>query len=126
MERYVPSVSKSNGQAVYAYLNARLILEVLKNCGDDLSRENIMKQARSIKGLQIPMMVPGIQINTSPSDHATVEQMRMMRFTNGHWQFFGPVRSGIDPGTVSESFKNSSSTALPPSAIWRTSSTPTP
>ena len=105
MERYVPSVSKSNGQAVYAYLNARLILEVLKNCGDDLSRENIMKQARSIKGLQIPMMVPGIQINTSPSDHATVEQMRMMRFTNGHWQFFGPVRSGIDPGTVSESFK---------------------
>ena len=105
MERYVPSVSKSNGQAVYGYLNARLIIEVLKNCGDDFSRENIMKQARSIKGLQIPMMVPGIQINTSPSDHATIEQMRMMRFTNGHWQFFGPVRSGIDPGTVSDSFK---------------------
>jgi ABC-type branched-subunit amino acid transport system substrate-binding protein/TRAP-type uncharacterized transport system substrate-binding protein len=105
MERYVPSISKSNGQAVYGYLTARLMLEVLKNCGDDFSRENIMKQARSIKGLQIPMMVPGIQINTSPSDHATVEQMRMMRFTNGHWQFFGPVRSGIDPGTVSESFK---------------------
>ena len=105
MERYVPSVSKSNGQAVYGYLNSRLIIEVLKNCGDDLSRENIMKQARSIKSLQIPMMVPGIQINTSPSDHATIEQMRMMRFTNGHWQFFGPVRSGIDPGTVSDSFK---------------------
>ena len=105
MERYVPSVSKSNGQAVYGYLNSKLIMEVLKNCGDDFSRENIMKQARSIKGLQIPMMVPGIQINTSASDHATIEQMRMMRFTNGHWQFFGPVRSGIDPGTVSESFK---------------------
>src|SRR6266404_1784549 len=105
MERYVPSVSKSNGQAVYGYLNSKLIIEVLKNCGDDFSRENIMKQARSIKGLQLPMMVPGIQINTSPYDHATIEQMRMMRFTNGHWQFFGPVRSGIDPGTVSESFK---------------------
>ena len=105
MERYVPSVSKSNGQAVYGYLNSRLIMEVLKNCGDDFSRENIMKQARSLKGLQIPMMVPGIQINTSASDHATIEQMRMMRFTNGHWQFFGPVRSGIDPGTVSDSFK---------------------
>jgi branched-chain amino acid transport system substrate-binding protein len=105
MERYVPSVSKSNGQAVYAYLNARITIEVLKACGDDLSRENIMKQARSLKGLQIPMMVPGIQINTSPSDHATIEQMRMMRFTGGHWQFFGPVRSGIDPGTVSDSFK---------------------
>ncbi len=105
MDRYVPSVSKSNGQAIYAYLNAKLVMEVLKMCGDDLSRENIMKQARSIKGLQIPMMVPGILINTSPSDHATIEQMRMMRFTNGHWQFFGPVRSGIDPGTVSDSFK---------------------
>ena len=105
MERYVPSISKSNGQAVYAYLNSRLVIEVLKNCGDDFSRENIMKQARSIKGLQIPMMVPGILINTSASDHATIEQMRMMRFTGGHWQFFGPVRSGIDPGTVSESFK---------------------
>jgi ABC-type branched-subunit amino acid transport system substrate-binding protein/TRAP-type uncharacterized transport system substrate-binding protein len=105
MERYVPSVSKANGQAVYGYLNARLVVEVLKNCGDDFSRENIMKQARSIKGLQIPMMVPGILINTSASDHATIEQMRLMRFTGGHWQFFGPVRSGIDPGTVSESFK---------------------
>ena len=105
MERYVPSISKSNGQAVYGYLNSKLIIEVLKNCGDDFSRENIMKQARSIKGLQIPMMVPGIQINTSPSDHATIEQMRMMRFTNGHWQFFGPVRSGVDAGTVSDSFK---------------------
>ena len=105
MERYVPSISKSNGQAVYGYLNARLIVEVLKMCGDDLSRENIMKQARSIKGLQLPMMVPGIQVNTSPSDHATIEQMRLMRFTGGHWQFFGPVRSGIDPGTVSDSFK---------------------
>ncbi|WFU20495.1 ABC transporter substrate-binding protein [Bradyrhizobium sp. CB3481] len=105
MERYVPSVSKSNGQAVYGYLNAKLIVEVLKMCGDDFSRENIMKQARSIKGLQLPMMVPGILINTSPSDHATIEQMRLMRFTGGHWQFFGPVRSGIDPGTVSDSFK---------------------
>ena len=105
MERYVPSVSKSNGQAVYGYLTAKLIMEVLKNCGDDFSRENIMKQSRSIKGFQIPMMVPGILINTSATDHATIEQMRMMRFSNGHWQFFGPVRSGIDPGTVSDSFK---------------------
>jgi ABC-type branched-subunit amino acid transport system substrate-binding protein/TRAP-type uncharacterized transport system substrate-binding protein len=105
MERYVPSVSKSNGQAVYGYLTARTLIEVLKNCGDDLSRENIMKQARSIKGLQVPMMVPGILMNTSAADHAPIEQMRMMRFTKGHWQFFGPVRSGIDAGAVSDSFK---------------------
>ena len=105
MQRYVPSVSKTNGQAVLGYPVGKLMVEVLKNCGDDLSRENIMKQARSLKGLQLPMMVPGILINTSASDHAPIEQMRMMRFTNGQWQHFGPVRSGIDPGAVSDSFK---------------------
>jgi branched-chain amino acid transport system substrate-binding protein len=105
MQRYVPSVSKTNGQAVLGYLVSRTLVEVLKNCGDDLSRENIMKQARAIKGIQLPMMVQGILINTSPSDHAPIEQMRMMRFTNGQWQHFGPVRSGIDPGAVSDSFK---------------------
>ncbi|MEH2543192.1 MULTISPECIES: ABC transporter substrate-binding protein [unclassified Bradyrhizobium] len=105
MQRYVPSVSKTNGQAVLGYLVSRTLVEVLKNCGDDLSRENIMKQARAIKGIQLPMMVQGILINTSPSDHAPIEQMRMMRFTNGNWQHFGPVRSGIDPGAVSDSFK---------------------
>ena len=105
MQRYVPSVSKANGQAVLGYMVGKATVEVLKNCGDDLSRENIMKQARALKSLQLPMMVPGILVNTSASDHAPIEQMRLMRFTNGNWQFFGPVRSGIDPGTVSDSFK---------------------
>ena len=105
MQRYVPSVSKINGQAVLGYLVSKSVVEVLKNCGDDLSRENVMRQARLLKGIQLPMMVQGIQINTSPSDHAPIEQMRMMRFTNGQWQHFGPVRSGIDPGAVSDSFK---------------------
>ena len=105
MQRYVPSVSKANGQAVLGYLVSRTLVEVLKNCGDDLSRENIMRQARALKGLQLPMMVSGIVLNTSALDHAPIEQMRMMRFTNGQWQHFGPVRSGIDPGTVSDSFK---------------------
>ena len=105
MQRYVPSVSKTNGQAVLGFLVGKLTVEVLKNCGDDLSRENIMKQARLLKGIQLPMMVQGIKVDTSPSDHAPIEQMRMMRFTNGQWQHFGPVRSGIDAGAVSNSFK---------------------
>ena len=105
MQRYVPSISKANGQAVQGYLIAKMTVEILTKCGDDLSRDNIMKQARSLKGLQLPLMIPGIQMNTSPSDHAPIEQMRMMHFTNGQWQHFGPVRSGIDPGAVSESFK---------------------
>ena len=105
MQRYVPSVSKINGQAVLGYLVSKSVVEVLKNCGDDLSRENVMRQARLLKGIQLPMMVQGIKIDTSPSDHAPIEQMRMMRFTNGQWQHFGPVRSGVDAGAVSDSFK---------------------
>lgn len=105
MERYVPSISKSNGLALYGYLSSKTIVEVLTNCGDDLSRENILRQARSLKGLQVPMMIPGILLNTSPADHAPIEQMQMVRFNGEQWERFGPVRSGIDAGSVSESFK---------------------
>jgi branched-chain amino acid transport system substrate-binding protein len=105
IERYAPSVGKSNSMAVFGYVSARTMVEVLKRCGDDLSRENIMRQTLSLRGLQIPMLIPGVEINTSPSDHAPLEQMQMTRFTSGRWERHGPVRSGIDPGTVSESFK---------------------
>ena len=105
MDRYLPQVSRSNGLAVYGYIVAETMVTVLKKCGDDLSRENIVKQASSLKGLQIPMLLPGITINTSIHDHAPLEQMQMMQFTGGRWQRFGPVRSGVDPGSVSDSFK---------------------
>lgn len=105
MERYAPSVSKSDGLSSYSYALARTMVEVLKRCGNDLSRENVMRQAESLKGLQIPMLLPGIVVNTSAADHAPLEQMQMERFTAGRWERFGPVRSGIDAGSVSESFK---------------------
>jgi len=105
MDRYLPDVSKTNSLTVFGYAAANLMAEVLRNCGDDLSRENIMKQAASIKGFHAPMLTPGIFVNTSASDHAPLEQMQMMRFSDGRWTKFGPVRSGIDPGAVSDSFK---------------------
>lgn len=105
MERYAPSVSKSDGLSSYSYALARTMVDVLKRCGNDLSRENVMRQAESLKGLQIPMLLPGIVVNTSAADHAPLEQMQMERFTAGRWERFGPVRSGIDAGSVSESFK---------------------
>jgi TRAP-type uncharacterized transport system substrate-binding protein len=64
-----------------------------------------MRQAASLRGVQIPMLLSGIAVNTSASDFAPLEQMQMMKFTGGKWQRFGPVRSGIDPGAVSDSFK---------------------
>ena len=105
MDRYIPSASKSNSLTVFAYTVAKAMVEVLTRCGDDLSRDNVMKQAASLKGLQLPMLLPGIVVNTSASDYAPLEQMQMMRFAAGRWERFGSVRSGIDAGSVSESFK---------------------
>lgn len=105
MDRYLPDVSRSNGLATFGYVAANAMVAVLRNCGDDLSRDNIMKQAASLKGIKLPMLTPGITVNTSAHDHAPLEQMQMMQFTGGKWQRFGPVRSGIDPGSVSDSFK---------------------
>jgi branched-chain amino acid transport system substrate-binding protein len=105
MDRYMPEVSKSNGLTVFSYVIANAMVTVLKKCGDDISRENVMKQAASLKGVQMPMLIPGIVANTSAADYAPLEQMQMMQFTNGRWERFGAVRSGIDPGAVSDSFK---------------------
>jgi ABC-type branched-subunit amino acid transport system substrate-binding protein/TRAP-type uncharacterized transport system substrate-binding protein len=105
MDRYASDLSKSNGMTVFGYVIANAMVEVLRKCGDDLSRDNVMKQAASLKGLQVPMLLPGIVANTSASDHSPLEQMQMMRFTGGQWQKLGPVRSGVDPGAVSDSFK---------------------
>ncbi|XUM22309.1 ABC transporter substrate-binding protein [Bradyrhizobium oligotrophicum S58] len=105
MDSYLPDVPRSNGLATFGYLAANAMVAVLRSCGDDLSRDNIMKQAASLKSLRLPMLTPGITVNTSPYDHAPLEQMQMMQFTGGKWQRFGPVRSGIDPGSVSDSFK---------------------
>jgi branched-chain amino acid transport system substrate-binding protein len=105
MDRYMPDVGKSNGLTVFSYVIANAMVTVLKKCGDDLSRENVMKQAASLKGAQIPMLIPGIIANTSAADYAPLEQMQMMQFANGRWERFGPVRSGIDPGAVSDSFR---------------------
>jgi branched-chain amino acid transport system substrate-binding protein len=105
MDRYLPDASKSNGLTVFGYVIANAMVEVLKMCGNDVSRENIMKQAASLKGVKLPMLVPGIEANTSATDYAPLEQMQMMKFTDGRWVKFGPVRSGIDAGAVSDSFK---------------------
>src|ERR1700757_2975788 len=105
MDGYAPDLSKSNSLAVFGYAIANIMVDVLRDCGDDLSRDNIMKQAASLKGLQLPMLIPGVVVNTSASDHAPLEQMQMMQFKSGRWERFGPVRSGIDPGAVSDSFK---------------------
>jgi branched-chain amino acid transport system substrate-binding protein len=72
---------------------------VLKQCGDDLTRENVMKQAANLKNFQLGMLLAGIAVDTSPTDFAPIEQMQMGRFSGETWQLFGPVISGKLGGT---------------------------
>jgi hypothetical protein len=67
---------------------------VLKACGDDLSTENILKQAFAIRNLELPMLLPGIRVNTSPTDHIPIDQMQFMRFTGTQWERFGELQNG--------------------------------
>ena len=105
MDRYLPDGDKDNTLSVYGYTVAQTMVQVLKQCGDQLTRENMMKQAANLKGLRLGMLLPGIAINTSPTDYAPIEQMQMMRFSGNRWEPFGPVLSGYDPGAVSEGLK---------------------
>src|SRR5262249_13680290 len=101
MNQYFPEGDKTSTFSVSGYSIAQTLVEVLKRAGDDLTRENIMKQAAGLKGLQLGMLIPGIAINTSAVDYAPIEQMVMQRFNGERWESFGPVQSGIDPGAVS-------------------------
>jgi branched-chain amino acid transport system substrate-binding protein len=101
----LPPQARNTPFAVYGYLLAQTVAQVLKQCGNDLTRENVMKQAASLKGLKFPQLVTGIAINTSASDYAPIEQLQIARFTGERFEPFGPVLSGVDPGAVSEGFK---------------------
>lgn len=93
MAKYVPDGDIRDSNFVNGYNNGMVLEHVLKAAGDDLSRDNIMKQALSIKDLELPMLLPGIKVNTGPGDHLPVEQVQFMRFTGTQWERFGEVRS---------------------------------
>jgi branched-chain amino acid transport system substrate-binding protein len=105
MDKYYPQGDKTSTTNVYGYMFAQMMVQVLKQCGDELTRDNVMKQAANLKGLQLGVLFPGIAINTSTTDYSPLEQLQMMRFTGGRWERFGDVLSGVDPGVVSEGFK---------------------
>ena len=91
MEKYYPEGDRTSSFTVYGYTVAQTMVEVLKNCGDNLTRENVMKQAASLKALKLGMLLPGITINTSPDDFAPIKQMQMQKFNGEIWDLFGPI-----------------------------------
>jgi branched-chain amino acid transport system substrate-binding protein len=94
MVKYVPDGDLHDTNYVNAYNSAMTLEAVLKACGDDLSTENILKQAYSIKNLELPMLLPGIKVTTSPTDHVPVDQMQFMRFNGKSWERFGELQTG--------------------------------
>ena len=75
---------------------ASVMAETLKRCGDDLTRENVMRQAASIKDLEVPLLVPGSRANTTPTDFYPVKDLQMSRMEGRHWIAFGPLMSRND------------------------------
>jgi branched-chain amino acid transport system substrate-binding protein len=94
MDKYYPEGDKTSSFTVYGYSVARTMVQVLKQCGDDLTRANVMKQAASLKDFETGMALPGIKINTGATDFYPIEQMQMGRFDGESFKPFGPVLTG--------------------------------
>jgi branched-chain amino acid transport system substrate-binding protein len=94
MKKYNTQGSVTDAFTVYGYTAAQTMVDVLKACGNDLTRENLMKQATSIHELSLPMLLPGVTISTSATDYAPIKQMQLMKFDGTTWKLFGPVLSG--------------------------------
>jgi branched-chain amino acid transport system substrate-binding protein len=91
MAKYYPEGDKNSNFNTYGYSTAQLLIHVLKQCGDDLTRENVMKQATNLKNVQLDLSLPGIVGNTTPNDYRVNKQLQMMKFNGERWELFGPI-----------------------------------
>jgi branched-chain amino acid transport system substrate-binding protein len=91
MAKYQPDGNLLDGSYVYGYTVAQGLAQVLKQCGDDLTRENVMRQAANLKNFEPDLLLPGIKVNTSPTDFYPIEQVQLIKFTGSHWQRFGEI-----------------------------------
>jgi len=97
MAKYYPDGDKDSNFNTYGYSTAQLLAHVLKQCGDDLTRENVMKQAASLKDVTSDTALPGIKANTSPTDYRVNKQLQMMKFNGERWELFGPILEDTGP-----------------------------
>ena len=79
-------------------MTTQLLIHVLKACGDDLTRENVLKQATNLKNVQLDLLLPGISVNTTPTDYRVNKQLQMMKFNGERWEMFGPILEDAGPG----------------------------
>ena len=91
MKRYYPEGNPAEPFNVYGQILAAVIIQVFTQCGDDLTRENVMRQAENLRNFAHPLLLPGIKINTGPADHYPIEQVQLQRFDGQKWVRFGEV-----------------------------------
>ncbi|PYN94161.1 MAG: branched-chain amino acid ABC transporter substrate-binding protein [Candidatus Rokuibacteriota bacterium] len=91
MKKYYPEGALDDQSNAYGYLAAQTLVQVLKQCGNDLSRENIMKQAANLKNFELALLLPGMKVNTSPTDFAPIEQEQLAKFDGERWMLFGEL-----------------------------------
>ena len=97
MDKYYPEGDKLNTVNTYGYSTAELLVYILRQCGDDLTRDNIMRQATSIRNFTGSLALPGMHVNTSPTDYRINKQMQMMKFNGERWELFGPILEDKGP-----------------------------
>ena len=97
MDKYYPEGDKLNTVNTYGYSTAELLVQILHQCGDNLTRENIMRQATNLKNFTASLALPGMTISTSPTDYRINKQMQMMKFNGERWELFGPIISDTGP-----------------------------
>lgn len=94
MAKWYPEGNADDFYNAYGYMTAMVMVRVLQQCNGDFSRKSIMAQANNLKDLENPILLPGIKINTSPTDHRPLEQMQLQRFDGKRWVRFGPIFEG--------------------------------
>ena len=95
LEKYMPGVDKTDSLLFLGYSKAEALAHVLREAGDDLTRENIMKHAASLHGVKSDVLLDGITLNTTPDNYSPIDEMRMMRFKGERWELFGDLQKGI-------------------------------
>ena len=98
IDKYMPGANVSDSNLVYGYAAAQTMVQVLKQDGDELTRDNVMKQAAGLRDFAPDTLIPGIKVNTSATDFAPIEQLKMMQFKSGKWDFFGDIISAETGG----------------------------
>jgi len=93
LDKYYPDANRADVNVMYAYIVSQGLVRVLKNCGNDLTRENVMKQAASMRDFEPLGLLPGVKVNTSATDFAPLSQLQLMRFKGEGWERFGDVIS---------------------------------